>query len=54
MSKDSIINEVKLMMCKNQYGLLRRSVWGYSGYKFTSFSKCKYKRYKYAKQFKTL
>lgn len=27
MSKDSIINEVKLMLCKNQYPLLRRSAW---------------------------
>lgn len=54
MSKDSIINEVKLMLCKNQYTLLRRAAWAFSAYKFTFFSKCKYKRYKYAKQFKIL
>lgn len=51
MSKDSIINDVKLMLCNNQYTELKRSAQAYNCYKFNYFSKCKYERYKYAKLF---
>lgn len=42
MSKDSIINEIKLMLCNNQYTQLKRFVQAYKCYKSNYFSKCKY------------